>query len=141
MRRPRIAAAPGASGRVAPVKSVLVVDDEFGIAEVLEALLLDAGFRVTRAINGVQGLQRLHESAVDLVLLDMMMPLMDGPTMLGRLRADPVHASTPVIVMSGMPPDAAQARLDDTVQGYLQKPFSIQTLLDAIETALARRTG
>lgn len=119
------------------MKSVLVVDDEFGIAEVLEALLVDAGFRVTRAINGLQGLQRLHEAAVDLVLLDMMMPLMDGPTMLGKMRADPQHAQTPVILMSGLPRDVAEARIDSSVQGYLQKPFMIQPLFDAIEAALA----
>ncbi|MCC2657286.1 MAG: response regulator [Panacagrimonas sp.] len=121
-----------------PVKSVLVVDDEFGIAEVLEALLVDAGFRVTRAINGLQGLQRLHESAVDLVMLDMMMPLMDGPTMLGKLRADPLHRATPVIVMSGLPRDVAESRISDAYQGYLQKPFMIQALFEAIETAFGR---
>lgn len=121
------------------MKSVLVVDDEFGIAEVLEALLVDAGFRVTRAINGIQGLQRLHEATVDLVLLDMMMPLMDGPTMLGKMRTDPLHAQTPVIVMSGLPRDAAERRLEFPVQGYLRKPFMFQPLLDAIEAALAAR--
>jgi CheY-like chemotaxis protein len=123
------------------VRSVLVVDDEFGIAEVLEALLLDAGFRVTRAINGVQGLQRLHETPVDLVLLDMMMPLMDGPTMLARLREDPRHRGTPVILMSGLPRDIAQGRVNDPVQGYLQKPFMIRNLLDAIDAALPPPAG
>ena len=122
------------------MRSVLVVDDEFGIAEVLEALLVDAGFRVTRAINGVQGLQRLHESPVDLVLLDMMMPLMDGPTMLSRLREDPRHASTPVILMSGLPRDVAETRVDGSAfQGYLQKPFVIQALFETIATALGSR--
>jgi CheY-like chemotaxis protein len=118
------------------VRSVLVVDDEFGIAEVLEALLVDAGYRVTRAINGVQGMQRLHEAAVDLVLLDMMMPLMDGPTMLAKLRADPRHASTPVILMSGLPRDIAETRVNAVFHGYLQKPFVIQALFEAIEAAL-----
>lgn len=123
------------------MRSVLVVDDEFGIAEVLEAVLVDAGFRVTRAINGVQGLHRLHEAAVDVVLMDMMMPLMDGPTMLGKMRADPLHENTPVILMSGLPRDVAESRVTGPVQGYLQKPFMIQPLLEAIEKALDRRGG
>lgn len=121
------------------MKSVLVVDDEFGIAEVLEALLVEAGYRVTRAINGMQGLQRLHESAVDLVMLDMMMPLMDGPTMLAKLRSDPQHGSTPVILMSGLPRDIAESRVQHAFQAYLQKPFMVQALFEAIEAALGPR--
>ena len=123
------------------MRTILVVDDEFGIAEVLDALLVDAGFRVTRAINGVQGLQRLHEAAADLVLLDMMMPLMDGPTMLGKLRADPQHRNVPVILMSGLPRDVAESRLKEPFQGYLQKPFMIQALFEAIEAALGSESG
>ena len=123
------------------MRSVLVVDDEFGIAEVLEALLVDAGYRVTRAINGLQGMQRLHEATVDLVLLDMMMPLMDGPTMLRELRADPRHASTPVILMSGLPRDLAESRVKESFQAYLQKPFMIQALFDAIGSALERKSA
>ena len=122
------------------MRSVLVVDDEFGIAEVLEALLVDAGYRVTRAINGLQGLQRLHEATVDLVMLDMMMPLMDGPTMLGKLRADPQHRATPVILMSGLPRDVAESRVRDVFQAYLQKPFMIQALFEAIDAALGPRS-
>jgi CheY-like chemotaxis protein len=67
-----------------------------------------------------------------------MMPLMDGPTMLGKMRADPQHALTPVILMSGLPRDVAASRLGAPVQGYLQKPFMIQSLLDAIEAAIGR---
>src|SRR3712207_505510 len=67
--------------------TVLVIDDEFGIAEVIEMALEDEGHRVVAAGNGEQGLERLAEAAVDLVLLDYMMPLLDGPGVLRAGRA------------------------------------------------------
>ena len=60
------------------VALILVVDDEFSVAEVLESVLADAGHEVITAINGRQGLERLGERPPDLVLLDFMMPIMDG---------------------------------------------------------------
>jgi CheY-like chemotaxis protein len=119
--------------------SILVIDDEFGIAEVLESLLGDAGYRVSRAINGVQGMERLHEGPVDLVLLDMMMPLMDGPETLKAIRAHPEHAKVPVILMSGLIRSSAAERVNLPFQAYLQKPFLANELLLAIEEALAAR--
>ncbi|HKY93305.1 MAG TPA: response regulator [Nevskiaceae bacterium] len=119
--------------------SILVIDDEFGIAEVLEALLSDAGFRVSRAINGEQGLERLHEGRVDIVLLDMMMPLMDGPETLRAIRALPAHQAVPVILMSGLTRSTAMLKVDAPVQGYLQKPFLANDLFQAIQDALGAR--
>jgi CheY-like chemotaxis protein len=119
--------------------TILVIDDEFGIAEVLEALLGDAGFRVTRAINGIQGMERLHEAAVDLVLLDVMMPLMDGPETLRAIRALPAHRATPIVMMSGLTRQSVEQRVTETFQGYLQKPFLARDLLRVVEECLAAR--
>jgi CheY-like chemotaxis protein len=118
------------------VRSILVVDDEFGIAEVLEALLADAGYRVTRAINGRQAMERLHESSFDVMLLDMMMPLMDGPETLRTIRRHERHAALPVVLMSGLSRDQVEARVSDAYQGYLQKPFLAQALLAELDRAL-----
>lgn len=114
------------------MKSVLVVDDEFGIAEVLDALLSDAGYRVVCCINGRQALERLHDETIDAVLLDMMMPIMDGPETLRAIRAHPRHGGLPVILMSGMPRALAEERVDAPFQGYLQKPFLAADLLAAL---------
>lgn len=61
---------------------ILVVDDEFSVAEVLELVLSDAGHEVVTAANGQQGLERANERPPDVVLLDFMMPIMGGPSML-----------------------------------------------------------
>ncbi|MBV9776303.1 MAG: response regulator, partial [Acetobacteraceae bacterium] len=67
--------------------TVLIVEDEFGIAEVLEALLGDAGHRVLTAVNGEHGLRRLAEVTPDIVFLDYMMPVMDGPATLRAMQS------------------------------------------------------
>ncbi len=116
--------------------SVLVVDDEFGITEVLEALLTDAGHHVRRAINGRQALELVHEQRPDLVLLDMMIPIMDGPTTLKAIRSDPGSASVPVILMSSLPPEKVAQMVDEGFESILTKPFRAKAALEAIATAL-----
>ncbi|TDU26399.1 response regulator receiver domain-containing protein [Panacagrimonas perspica] len=116
--------------------SVLVVDDEFGITEVLDALLTDAGHHVRRAINGRQALELVHEQRPDLILLDMMMPIMDGPTTLKAIRSDPQSASTPVILMSSLPPDKVVKMVDQAFESILTKPFRAKDAIEAINTAL-----
>jgi CheY-like chemotaxis protein len=71
------------------VALILVVDDEFSVAEVLQSVLADSGHEVVTAVHGRQGLELLGKRLPDLVLLDFMMPIMDGPAMLKAMREDP----------------------------------------------------
>jgi len=82
--------------------TVLVVDDEFGIAELFEAILVDEGHHVVTAINGRHGLEVLMQERVDLIFLDYMMPVMNGAAMLHAMAADPVLRRIPVVLMSSM---------------------------------------
>jgi CheY-like chemotaxis protein len=110
--------------------TILVVDDEFGIAEVLDALLVDAGHQVARAANGRQGLERLRERKPDLILLDVMMPVMDGPAMLLQLRATPAYADLPVIIMSSLP--EVSIHVGAAYQAFLHKPFRAREIFDLV---------
>ncbi len=116
--------------------SVLVVDDEFGITEVLGALLTEAGHQVRRAINGRQALELVREQAPDLILLDLLMPVMDGPTTLRAIRAEELTAATPVILMSSLPPDKVIQLVDAPFRSILTKPFRAKAALEAIRAAL-----
>ena len=123
--------------------TVLVVDDEPLIAMALEAMLEDAGYGVATAANGRQGLERLAEAPrPDLVLLDMMMPVMNGPAMLAAMTADPELRGIPVIVLSSLPEEAVRARAQG-VAAILRKPCTAEQVLDAIARALggAREAG
>jgi CheY-like chemotaxis protein len=116
---------------------ILIVDDEFGLAEVVAEMLQERGYETVLAINGFLALERVAERAPDLILLDCMMPLMDGSGVVRALRADPATAHIPIILMSALPhivPPDVQA----TSCTLLRKPFSPGELFAAIERCLLR---
>jgi CheY-like chemotaxis protein len=115
--------------------TVLVVDDEPLIAMALEAALEDAGYRVETAANGRQGLERLAEVQADIVLLDMMMPVMNGPAMLEAMAADPGLRSIPVIVLSSLPETTIRGQVDGAI-AIVRKPYTADQILTAIVRVL-----
>ncbi|MGD0675524.1 MAG: response regulator [Polyangiaceae bacterium] len=117
------------------MKTIVIVDDEFGLADVLDATLSDAGYRVFTANNGVQGLQTMVTHAPDLVILDYMMPLLDGPGVLRAMRADNRLAPVPVVLISAMAEAAVRARAPGYTT-FLRKPFSFESLLAVVALAL-----
>ena len=104
--------------------TVLVVDDEFGIAELFEAILTDKGHRVLTAMNGRHGLEMLAQGPADLVFLDYMMPVMNGAAMLAALLAHPTFRRIPVVIMSAMPETGVAERCSG-YSAFLHKPFRI----------------
>jgi len=111
-------------------KSILIVDDEFGLAEMLRDMLRDDGFGVSLAINGRLALEILHERHVDLVITDLMMPVMDGIELAEAVRKDSRLAHVPIVLMTSLPFRVPERTgLYDAVIG---KPFTPELLLDAI---------
>ena len=119
--------------------TILVVDDEFGVAEVLEATLVDEGFRVLTAIDGRGGLALLKQARPDAVLLDYMMPAMDGVAVLRAIQSDATLAAIPVVMMSALPEVAIRSQVQGYA-GFLRKPFRIRTVL-ALLAGVLRRTA
>jgi CheY-like chemotaxis protein len=120
-------------------QSILIVDDEFGLAEMLREMLRDCGFEVTLAINGRLALDILAEGNVDLVLTDMMMPVMDGAELAAAMRSDERHRDTPIILMTSLPTAFPQA--GGQFDAVLRKPFTPDLLLDAIGRCLVTADG
>ena len=120
--------------------TVLVVEDEFGIAELLDALLTEEGYQVVTALNGRDGLDLLAREQPVLVLSDYMMPVMDGAAMLARIRADPALQGIPVVMMSSMP-EAAVAQRCAGYAAFLRKPFKLFELLDVVGRVLGKGDG
>jgi len=115
-------------------KKILVVDDEDDILNFLELVLGEKGFDVVTASGGQEALTKAQLERPDLVLLDIMMPQMDGWEVLKLLRVDEETAEIPVAMLS------ARTEARDRVQGlqegaidYICKPFSLQELLGKIE--------
>ena len=119
---------------------VLVVDDEFGITELFDAILTDEGHRVLTAMNGKQGLELLTQERPDLVFTDYMMPVMDGAAMLRAIAADPGLRGIPVVMMSSMP----EATVAERCSGYItfmRKPFRITQLTDLAKRLIGIGNG
>jgi CheY-like chemotaxis protein len=114
----------------------LIVDDEFGLAEMLREMLHEHGYEVALAINGRLALEILGERGVDLVITDMMMPVMDGSELAAAMRASDALRATPIVMMTSLPTRELQANgLFDAV---IRKPFTPDLLLETIQVCLAR---
>jgi CheY-like chemotaxis protein len=119
------------------VATVLVVDDELGIVESLSEILGEEGFTVLVARNGKDALRRLAEATPDIVLLDYMMPVLDGRDTLAAIRSHPRLSTIPVLMMSAMPKSSLPADCQPTA--FLRKPFDIDVLLTQIRALIASR--
>jgi DNA-binding response OmpR family regulator len=118
------------------VKKILVVDDEAGLVDALGEILTEEGYLVHWARNGVDGLQQIEDEPPDLVLLDYMMPVMDGRIMLRKLRENHKYNHIMVIMMTSVTEVVVRGECD--IDGYLSKPFSLDALLAALAQTLQR---
>ncbi|HEX5107235.1 MAG TPA: response regulator [Vicinamibacterales bacterium] len=111
--------------------SVLVVEDHADLREMLAVLLESEGFCVRTAANGVEALQRLGEACPSLILLDLMMPIMNGDQFRERQLADPRFRDVPVICITAAHDGRLRAeRMHATA--YFQKPVDFDRLLGAV---------
>lgn len=125
-----------------PKSHILVVEDDKSLADVLEYNLAHAGFEVSVARDGRDGLQQAEVKVPDLVLLDLMLPELDGLTVCRRLRANAVTRDILIVMLT------AKTEESDQVVGfslgaddYVGKPFSIRVLLERLKALLCRREG
>ena len=116
-------------------RSILIVDDEFGLAEMLREVLRDQGYDVCLAINGRLALDILGERGIDLVITDIMMPVMDGVELATAIRHSDTHRDISVIIMTSLP--SLPRHQSDLFDAVLRKPFTPDLLLSTIEACFA----
>ncbi|MGC9316653.1 MAG: response regulator transcription factor [Armatimonadota bacterium] len=115
-------------------KKILVVDDERHIVRLVEVNLTRAGYDVLTAYDGVEALEKVEEEQPDMIVLDVMMPRMDGFEVLKHLQADPETQDIPVIMLTAKAQDADIFRgWSSGVSSYLTKPFNPRELLTFVE--------
>ncbi len=122
-------------------EKILVIDDDADTLRLVGLMLQRQGYEVILAADGLQGLQKAEEEEPDLILLDVMMPGMDGYEVARRLRANPITANTPILMFT------AKAQIDDKLTGfesgaddYLTKPTHPAELQAHVRALLARRS-
>ncbi len=127
----------GQEGQVPP--RILIVEDEPSVADLIEAVLKEEGYTVAVARDGAQGLMLARDWNPDLILMDVMLPGVDGGTAIRLLKAEPGTADIPIVAMSaGRILRTHTGELDDA-DGALAKPFDIDALLAQVAFHLARR--
>jgi DNA-binding response OmpR family regulator len=125
---------------VRPVARILLAEDEQQIGDMVAFKLTNSGHQVVRVVDGEAALTAAERDRPDVVILDVMMPLVDGFTVLRRLKANPDLRTIPVIMLT------ARGQQRDVLSGlqagaadYIVKPFSLKELLARVDVALRRR--
>jgi CheY-like chemotaxis protein len=113
-------------------KRVLVIDDEEEIVNAAKRMLERCGYTVATALNGKQGMDLVNESRPDVIITDIIMPIMDGYEFFKQLRKESFTAKIPVIILTARP------NMEDSfralgVNGFVTKPFTSENLIDKIE--------
>jgi len=118
-------------------KSVLIIDDDQWIAMSTAMVLEAEGFTVHSALSGPEGIDRARDLHPGVILLDIMMPGMDGWETLERLKADPQLSSTPVIIFTAREHREGRSKAEDLgAAEYFRKPFRPDALVDTIRRHL-----
>lgn len=120
-------------------KKILLVDDEPDVLKIIKARLESVGYRVVTAINGQEALESVIKECPDLVVTDVLMPVMDGFTLYKNLKQDPKTADIPVLILT------ARGHMEDSfrVMGaddFLGKPFEPSELLSKVDSLFLRST-
>ena len=120
------------------VKNILCIEDEPEMIDLIRLILSRHGYNVEGANGGREGLEKIRESTPDLILLDLMMPDVDGWEVYQQIKADEKTSGIPVIVVTAKAQNIDKvlglhiAKVDD----YISKPFSPQALLESVQRVL-----
>ncbi len=123
----------------APAKRVLIVEDDDRIRDVLEELLAGAGYGVIGVENGIEALDWLSHSPVDLLIVDILIPGLSGPELIKRVRQTAEWKTAPILVLSGYA-DLARYR-DLPVNAVQLKPFRVSDLLEQVSELIGPASG
>ncbi len=113
------------------MKHILVIDDDPGQVVFLQKRLEAAGYRVTTAVSGEAGLEHLMDDFPDLVIADVMMPNMDGFSLIREIRVDPVLTTIPVIIVTAQEELADLFKMEGA-RAFFAKPIDTELLMEKI---------
>ena len=124
-----------------PEARVLVVDDEDSITDLVATALRYVGFEVAVASNGRQALERAATFRPELVVLDVMLPGIDGYSLQLKIAAEPTTKDLPIVVLTALEPSKTLFQKFPQVVGFMTKPFKTEELLKTVQDASSKVTG
>ena len=118
-------------------KTILSVDDSASVLQMVKLTLVGAGYQVIQACNGAEGLAKARTTAVDLVLTDLNMPVMDGLTLIGELRRLPTFKGVPIVFLTTEAATAMKQQAKNAgATGWITKPFQQDQLVAVMRKLL-----
>ncbi|MGL4450790.1 MAG: response regulator transcription factor [Sarcina sp.] len=123
-------------------KRILIVDDEMHIRELIKFNLEKNGFKTLQAADGKEAVELAKERQVDLIILDLMLPVMDGFEVCKEIRKDSVIGNTPIIMLTAKGEEIDKiVGLEIGADDYMTKPFSVRELIARVKAQLRRNSG
>jgi len=123
-------------------KTILIVDDEAYIVTSLEYVMQSAGFEVAAAYDGVEALEKVAETVPALVILDLMMPKLDGFEVCEKIRENPLWKDIRIIILTAKGRDTERKKgMSLGADDYMTKPFSTRDILNRVKELLAESEG
>ena len=123
-------------------KKILVVEDEESVFKLIKICLHKAGFEVIHARDGMQGYDMARKESPDLIILDFMLPKMDGLKVARLLRHDRAHAGIPIVFATAGNPEEAEMGIEENLaEAYIPKPFEFDELIGTINRVLADKAS
>ncbi len=118
------------------MKTILIIEDETSIQNIIKAFLEDAGYLAVLAKDGMEGFSKFHECRPDLILLDLLLPKIDGLTLCKMIRKE---SQVPIIMLTALDDDRSQINgFDALADDYITKPFSMPLVVRRIEAVFRR---
>ena len=118
-------------------RKILIVEDEVSLLKLESILLTTRGYKVSAVTDGLKALEEIKNDIPDLVLLDIMIPGIDGFEVCRRIKADPVTANLPVVMLTAKKSSADQARgVAVGADAYITKPFKSAKIIEVVEELL-----
>jgi len=116
-------------------KKIMVIDDEKTICEAIEFLLENEGYDVTTAYNGEEGLMKIYKQPPDMLIIDLLMPKMNGFKVVRRVRSDPAFKDIPILMLTVVDDKFdIQEGYNSGVSDYMVKPFEVDDLVMRVKT-------
>ena len=116
---------------------ILIVDDDLDLVEMLRLVLTESGYATSVAFTGTEALKKARRTPPDLVLLDLILPDLNGFNVCTALRMDPAMATIPIIMMTAMPGEIPRlAGIETGADAYLNKPFPVDGLVALVHDQL-----
>ena len=120
-------------------RKILIVEDEVSLLKLESILLTTRGYKVSAVTDGLKALEEIKNDIPDLVLLDIMIPGIDGFEVCRRIKADPETASLPVVMLTAKKSSADQARgVEAGADAYMTKPFKSGKIIEVVEELLRK---